>query len=109
MKNPQQINTAPLNRAADLFKDKSWNPSKAALKTARELNAPHVAEIHIVGGGHGADAVGELFKACGWLVQYHADEKEYGKHNKKVVKGSRRRVQPRPVCKQKGSRRRPKV
>ena len=98
MKNPQQIKTAPLNRAADLFKDKTWKPSKAALKTARELNAPHVAEIHIIGGGNGADAIGTLFQACGWLVQYHPDEKEYGKHKSEMGKGSRRRVQPRPIC-----------
>jgi hypothetical protein len=107
MKNKQQIQTAPLNRAADLLAEKG---SSFSDKTARQINAPFTPEIHMVGGPAGVDAIGELFRACGWLVMYHpAEDKSYGKHHSKVVKGSKRRLQPRSVCKPKGTRKRSKV
>jgi hypothetical protein len=49
---------APLNRAVDM------------LKTARELRAPHVAEVTIIGDGGAEQILGTLFKAAGWLVIY---------------------------------------
>lgn len=108
MKNKSQINTAPLNRAADLlaekhtsFSDKSWKPAWDALKTARQLRAPFVPEIHMIGGGSGADAIGELFRACGWIVIYEPDTK--------LEKGHGRRLQPRKPSKPKCTKGRLKV
>jgi hypothetical protein len=98
MKHPQQLKTAPLNRAADLLAEKHTSFSD---KTARQINAPFTPEIHIVSSGDGGDVIlGELFKACGWLVIYEPKE---------MAKSPRRRLQPLAVCKPKGTRRRSKV
>ena len=76
MKHPQQLKTAPLNRAADLLAEKG---SSFSDKTARQINAPFIPEIHMVGGPEGVDAIGELFRACGWLVLYHPRKDNYAK------------------------------
>jgi Ethanolamine utilization protein EutJ (predicted chaperonin) len=47
------------------------------MKTARQIRAPFIPEIHMVGGGAGADAIGELFRACGWLVIYEPSDKRF--------------------------------
>jgi len=104
MKHPEQIKTAPLNRASDLM-------------TAREINAAFVPEIHIV-DGQNADAVADLFRARGWLVIIEPGPKSaseleletslYEPH-RKMAKGPRTRLQPRSVRQSKGTRRRSKV
>jgi hypothetical protein len=116
MKHKEQFKTAPLNRAADLLAEKS---SSFPDKTARQINAPFVPEIHMVGGDAGqCDAIGELFKACGWVVIYEPGPKSaseielesslYEPH-KEMAKSPRRGLQPRAVRQPKGTRKRSKV
>lgn len=86
---PFRLGEPPLTRAADYL------GTTQLLKTAKELRAPHVAEVHIVGGNGEECILGELFKACGWLVIYEP--------NKKLEKSSRRGLQPRRPRKPKGA------
>ena len=108
------IASAPLNRAADMLND--FKGAKAALKTARELRAPYISEVHILGNGNAADCIGSLFKAAGWVVIFEPKQKlpsfcykkgarrrSIYEPDKKVGKSPRCRMQPRRQGKRKGT------